>query len=131
MARKLTTKEKAWYFDAIDELGGAAVTSDRGADTVTYHSAISSDESHIKAADPEELAHAVMIGLLHGKAYKYPLTSLCHEMHFAHGSKGSKSDEVDIIIRDEDQLPYAMVELKAASDFKSEKDRGGPQILDR
>jgi type I restriction enzyme M protein len=122
MARSLKAKEKEWYFAAIDSLGGAAVTADRLSDTVTYNSAIASDESHVKSADPEELAHAAMIGLLHSKAYKYPLTALCHEKHFAHGSKGSKSDEVDIIVLDEDQLPYAVVELKAASDFEREKD---------
>lgn len=122
MARALTQKQKAWYFDAIEELDGAAVTSNRTAETVTYNSAIASDESHTKSADPEELAHAVAIALLHSKAYRYPLHALCHEMHFAHGSKGSKSDEVDIIIRDPDQLPYTMIELKAASEFDKEKD---------
>ena len=108
------------FFNSL--LGGAAVTVDKTTETVSYNSAIASDESHIKSADPEELAHAVMIGLLHSTAYRYPVTALCHELHFAHGSKGSKSDEVDIIIRDEDQLPYAVVELKAASEFDREKD---------
>jgi type I restriction enzyme M protein len=122
MARALTSMEKTWYFDAIDGLGGTAVTINRATEIVNYNSAIASDESHVKSADPEELAHAVMIGLLHSNAYRYPLTALGHEMHFAHGSKGSKSDEVDIIIRDEDQLPYALVELKAASDFERGKD---------
>jgi len=122
MVRALSQNAKAWYFDAIEGLGGTAVTINRTAGTVTYNSAIASDESHIKSADPEELAHAAMIGLLQSDAYRYPLTALCHEMHFAHGSKGSKSDEVDIIIRDADHLPYAVVELKAASDFDREKD---------
>jgi type I restriction enzyme M protein len=122
MPRSLTTKEKEWYFTAIDSLGGAAVTADRSSNTVTYNSAISSDESHVKSTEPEEMAHAVAIGLLHGKAYRYPLSALGHEMHFAHGSKGSKSDEVDILIRDEDQVPYALFELKAASEFERDKE---------
>jgi hypothetical protein len=62
---RLLSKKKNWYFDAIDEFGGTAVTVDQTAETVTYNSAITSDESHVKSADPEELAHAVMIGLLH------------------------------------------------------------------
>ena len=98
MPRILTAKEKEWYFAAIEGLGGAAVTADRSNNTVTYNSAIASDESHVKSTDPEELAHAVMIGLLHS-TYKYPISAICHEMHFAHGSKGSKSDEVDKIGR--------------------------------
>jgi len=122
MAKKLTATEKTWYFDALDALGGTAVTGDRLADTVTYNAAISSDESHVKTAEPEELAHAVLIALLHSKAYSYPLSALGHEIHFAHGSKGSKSDEVDVLIRDSDGLPYAMFELKSASEFDADKD---------
>jgi type I restriction enzyme M protein len=122
MPRSLNAEEREWYFSAIESLGGLAVTADRAKDTLTYHSGITSDESHVKSADPEELAHAVMIGLLHSKRYKYPISALCHEIHFAHGSKGSKSDEVDILVRDEDQLPYALVELKAASEFERDKD---------
>jgi type I restriction enzyme M protein len=122
MARKLTETEKTWYFDALHALGGTAVTGDRFADTVTYNRAISSDESHVKTAEPEELTHAVLIALLHSKAYRYPLTALAHEIHFAHGSKGSKSDEVDVLIRDSDGMPYAMFELKSASEFYAAKD---------
>src|SRR5262249_52711021 len=121
MAKALTAPAREWYFGAIDALGGAAVTGDRTSNTVTYNSAIATDESHVKSANPEELAHAVMMALLHSKEYRYPLNCLCHEKHFAHGSKGSKADEVDILVLDEDQVPYAMVELKAASDFAHER----------
>lgn len=121
MSKKLTPNEKDWYFDAIEALAGSAVSCDRVKDTVTYNKLITSDESHVKSADAEELAHAVMIGMLHSKEYKYQLQSLGHEIHLAHGSKGSKSDEVDIVIRDNDGLPYAMIELKAANSFDSEK----------
>jgi type I restriction enzyme M protein len=122
MTKKLTDIEKAWYFDALDHLGGAAVTCDRANNTVTYNALIASDESHVKSADPEELAHAVLIAMLHSKEYCYPLNAIGHEMHYAHGSKGSKSDEVDALIRDVDGLPYAMFELKAASEFDADKD---------
>jgi len=50
------------------------------------------------------------------------LSALGHEIHFAHRSKGSKSDEVDVLIRDADHLPYAMIELKAATDFDKDRD---------
>lgn len=122
MSKRLTAQEKSWYFDALDTLGGGAVRGDRIADTVIYHSAIASDESHVKSADPEELAHAVLMSLLHSKEYNYPLTALGHEIHFAHGSRGSKSDEVDVLIRDPDGLPYAVFELKAASEFDTDRD---------
>jgi type I restriction enzyme M protein len=125
MAKKLTEvpeTEKTWYFDALDVLGGSAVTGNRLANTVIYNNAIPSDKSHIRTAEPEELVHAVLIALLHSKAYRYPLTALGHEIRFAHGSKGSKSDEVDVLIRDSDGLPYMMFEVKSASKFDADKD---------
>lgn len=121
MAKKLSDEKRTWYFDALDALGGAAVVGDAAALTVTYDGAIRTDESHVKSADPEELAHAVAIALLHSDEYKYPLASIGHEIHFAHGSKGSKSDEVDIVITDPDGLPYAVWELKAATEYEAEK----------
>jgi type I restriction enzyme M protein len=121
MAKKLTDTERQWYYDALSALGTGAVTPNQTAHTVTYNSAISSDESHVKSADAEELAHAVMVALLHSPSFKYPLSAIGHEIHFAHGSKGSKSDEVDILIRDADGLPYAVVELKAANEFDRDR----------
>lgn len=120
MSKKLSAAEKEWYFNAIEQLGGAAVTCDRDQNTVTYSPEISSDESHVKGADGEELVHAVAMALLHSQ-YKYHLSALGHEIHFAHGSKGSKSDEVDIMINDADGMPYALIELKPASEFDREK----------
>lgn len=48
--------------------------------------------------------------------------NLGHEVHFAHGSKGSKADEIDVVIWDEDRLPFAIIELKSSHDFNSERD---------
>src|SRR5688572_998169 len=121
MTKKLSAKDKEWYFAVLDSLGGSAVKGDRVTNTVTYNSAITSDESHVKSADAEELAHAVLIALLNSDEYNYPLAVLGHEIHFQHGSKGSKSDEVDVLVRDSDGLPFAMIELKAASEFDRDK----------
>ena len=89
---------------------------------MVYSSTISSDESHSKTAENEELVHATIISLLHSKDYNYPLNALGHEIYFAHGSKGSKSDEVDVLIKDSDGMPYAMFEIKPSKDFDKEKD---------
>jgi len=118
MTKMLSSAHREWYFKALEALNSPAVKGDPANGTVVYNQAISSDESHVRNADPEELAHAVTIALLHS-TYGYPLTALAHELHFAHGSKGSKSDEVDALIRDEDGLPYAMIELKAASEYSA------------
>jgi type I restriction enzyme M protein len=122
MSKKLTTEEKEWYFKAIEGLADDAVKIDITAETITYNSVIRSDESHVKSANPEELAHAVMIGLLHSPEYNYSLKSLGHEVYFAHGARGSKADEVDILVYDEDDLPYALIELKAANAFDHDKE---------
>lgn len=121
MAKKLSTVERDWYFETLKALGGKAVVGDAEAALITYNNDIKSDESHVKSSDPEELAHAVMIALLHSKQYSYPLTAIGHEIHYAHGSKGSMSDEVDILITDTDGLPYAVIEVKSSSEYDSEK----------
>lgn len=51
-------------------------------------------------------------------SYKYPVERLFHERHYPHGSKGSLSDEVDLLVTDLDELPYAMWELKAPQDYQ-------------
>lgn len=122
MTKKLSPPEKDWYFDVIEVLGGGAVTADRSKDLITYNASIKSDESHVRSATAEELVHAVIIGLLNSTEYGYKLPVLGHELRYAHGSKGSKSDEVDVLIKDTDGLPYAVFEIKAASEFEKEKD---------
>lgn len=121
MTKTLSSADREWYYDAIDSLG-PAVKIDRQTAIVTYDPSIRTDKSHARSADPEELAHAVLIGLLASGKYNYPLGAIGHEIHFAHGSKGSKSDEVDALVWDSDGLPYAMVELKAASEFEKNRD---------
>jgi type I restriction enzyme M protein len=121
VAKKLTDLDREWYFESLKAIGTDAVTAKSDISSIVYNSQIRSDESHVKNADPEELAHAVTIALLHSPEFAYPLEALGHEIHFAHGSKGSMSDEVDIIVFDPDGLPYAMMELKAASEYDSDK----------
>jgi len=114
-------EEQAWYFAAIRSLDSPAVFVDPNASTVTYDGDIRSDESRVKPITPEELVHATTIGLLCSDAYNYPLEMVGHEIHFAHGSRGSKADEVDVIVYDGDGLPFALFELKSAQDFEKEK----------
>ena len=113
--------EHQWYFTAIESLASSAVSVDQDSGTVTYDSRIRSDESHVKTIGPEELVHATTIGLFCSSTYNYPVESIGHEIHFAHGSRGSNADEVDIIVYDSDDLPFALVELKSHHDFEKEK----------
>ena len=121
MTVNTSTAEQQWYFKAIESLTSSAVSVDQDAGTITYDSRIRSDESHVKTIGPEELVHATTIGLLCSSAYNYPVEAVGHEIHFAHGSRGSNADEVDTIVYDSDGLPFALVELKSHDDFESEK----------
>ncbi|TFE01776.1 SAM-dependent DNA methyltransferase [Jeotgalibacillus salarius] len=60
--------------------------------------------------------------MLCSEKYKYKIENLYHEQYFAHGSSGSLSDEVDLMIYDEDNLPYALWEFKSAQEFKTKED---------
>ena len=115
------TEDQAWYFAAIRSLETPAVAVDPNAATVSYGGAIRSDESRTKPITSEELVHATTIGLLCSDAYNYPLEMIGHEIHFAHGSRGSNADEVDVIVYNRDGLPFALFELKSAHDFDRQK----------
>ena len=113
--------DQTWYFDAITSLDSRAVSIDQETGIVTYDGSIRSDESRAKPITPEELVHATVIGLLCGDTFGYPVEALGHEIHFAHGSRGSNADEVDVIIYDKDGQPFVLFELKPAQNFESSK----------
>ena len=113
---------REWYYSALEQSPSDAVSLNRDDGVVTYHSDIRSDKSRVRTADGEELVHAVVISILASDEYKYKKENLGHEMRFAHGSHGSNADEVDVIIWDEDRLPFAIIELKSADTFNREKD---------
>lgn len=112
-----------WYFSAIKSLGTRAVSVDPETGIVTYDGSLKSDESRAKSVSAEELVHATVIGLLCSGSYNYPVEAIGHEMRFVHGSRGSNSDKVDVIVYDKDGLPFALFELKSAHEFETEKNR--------
>ncbi len=122
MDKTLSEVNLQWYYDVLNDIGCDTVSCDRAANTVTYHREIKSHENRTRNAGAEELAHAIIVALLASEKYKYDRGSLGHEIHFAHGSKGSKADEVDILIWDDDELPFAMIEVKSATKYEVEKD---------
>ena len=118
-----TASERDWYFQIINDLQDPAVTVDIDGNSVHYDQRIKSNESHVKPITPEELVHAAVINLLCGESYNYSVESVGHEIHFAHGSRGSRSDEVDVIVYDAEERPFALIELKAHQVFEREKDQ--------
>lgn len=121
MAKPLTDSDRNWYFTSVENTISDAVSVNRKDGVFTYHGDIHSDESHSKNADPEELAHAVLVSLLTSEKYGYLKKNIGHEVHYAHGSKGSKADEVDFVIWDEDHLPFAVIELKSSQEYDAER----------
>ena len=113
--------DQTWYFNAISSLDSQAVSINQETGIVTYDGSIQSDESRAKPITPEELVHATVIGLLCGDTFGYPVEALGHEIHFAHGSRGSNADEVDVIIYDKHGQPFALFELKPPQNFESSK----------
>ncbi|MEM6250874.1 restriction endonuclease subunit M [Shewanella vaxholmensis] len=121
----LDDKSTQWYVKNINMLSEKSVltVADEESRVITYPSELRSDESNVKSFEPEELVHAIIINLLCGTDYGYKLERLYHEQYFAHGSSGSLSDEVDLIVYDEDSLPYAIMEFKSSEKFIKDEDK--------
>ena len=121
----LSEDEREWYYDQIERLdpNQKAVLVDRTLATLTYQLPIRTDENRCKQADPEELVHALAICLLASSDYNYDLDSFYHEKYFRHGHPGSKRDEVDLIIYDNDNLPFAIWEFKSAQEYDNDPDK--------
>lgn len=115
----LTEKEERWYIERTQETDPSEtiIKIDEKSRLVTYSTDLRSDESNTKSINPEELVHALTIALLTSKQYKYKISSLYHEKYYPHGSTGSLSDEIDILIEDDDGLPYALWELKSSDEY--------------
>jgi type I restriction enzyme M protein len=112
--------ERDWYYKQIRSLDpeGSIVKIDQSNDLIVYTSKLRSDESHNKPSTSEEVVHALAICLLVSNKYNYPLNSIYHEKYCKHGH--SSKDEVDLVIFDADDLPFAMWEFKSALDFSKQ-----------
>lgn len=119
----LSTSETDWYTSQINKSSSteAKATADCGQEIIRYPKGLRSDESPAKSFEPEEFVHALAINLLTSDKYNYKLSALYHEQYFAHGSAGSLSDEVDLVIYDEDGLPYAIWEFKSAERYSRDE----------
>lgn len=121
----LTEKQQNWYIEQLRELDPNAetVSVDGSARLITYCAALRTDESRTKQYNPEEFVHATVIATLVSKAFRYRIGALYHEKYYQHGSAGSNADEVDILIEDDDGLPYALWELKPSSEYGNAEEK--------
>jgi type I restriction enzyme M protein len=121
----LDQESTSWYVENINKMAKStsAVVADATKGLISYPSELKSDESGIKNFEPEELVHALIINILCSSEYDYKIDRMYHEQYFAHGSTGSLSDEVDLIIYDEDELPYAVMEFKSSEQYKKDEEK--------
>jgi len=113
----LNDTHRAWYYAQIRAADptGAIATIDEAHNVIIYSSDLPTDESRHKEATPEEVVHALIICMLVKAPFNYPLKCLYHEKYCKHGR--SSKDEVDIVIYDGDNLPFAMWEVKSAEEY--------------
>ncbi|MBX2997122.1 MAG: restriction endonuclease subunit M [Caldilineaceae bacterium] len=120
----LSEEDRHWYINQINQIDptNKVITIDEKEGIISYTSAIRSDESLQRNATPEEWVHALAICLLVSQKFEYPLSNLYHEKYYAHGRKGTLSDEVDLIIFDSDDLPYAVWEFKSSDEYETDEE---------
>jgi type I restriction enzyme M protein len=116
----LNAKQRTWFFDQIDSLDPKhkVVSCDREHNLLTYSDSIKSDESLQRSAEDEELVRAVTLSVLASKDFKYETDAFYIERYYKHGHPSSKRDEVDLIILDNDDLPFAMWEFKSPEEYE-------------
>lgn len=121
----LTNEQKNWYEEQILKLdyNQEIISINQESGIINYSHKLRSDENQAKDQNPEEYVHALTICILCNSKYKYRLENLYHEKYFAHGSSGSLSDEVDLIVYDEDGLSYALWEIKAFDKYDSSEEQ--------
>ena len=110
----LTPDIKKWFDSQIRKYDSTetVIKIDDTTNIIQYTSKLQSDESLIKEQQPEEYVHALFLCMLCSKKYGYRVEKIYHEQHFRRGSSGAKDDEADYVLYDEDNLPYALIELK-------------------
>ena len=114
----LSEKDRDWYCNQIEKLDPEKeiVTIDRTNDLLTYNDSIRCDESRQRRVTAEEVVRALALCILI-KVHKYEIDNLYIEKYYQHGHPSSKRDEVDLVIFDNDDLPFAMWEFKSSDDF--------------
>lgn len=119
----LTEKEKVWFESQIQKYDAEKklIVLDHSSQLIRYTSSMRSDESFIKAQNPEEYVHALFLCLLCSHKYGYRVERLYHEQHFKRGSSGAKDDETDYLLYDEEDMPYALIEIKPYDLYKNAK----------
>ena len=120
----LDQSERNWYYDQIANLdpNQRVVSVDRVNHLLSYDPSIRCDESSHRPATGEELVRALALCMLSSKDLEYDTDRFYIEKYYKHGHPSSKHDEVDLVIFDDDDLPFAMWEFKSKDDYDKDLD---------
>lgn len=120
----LSNKEQNWFYDQIEKYDpeGKVVTINRENKSLQYNDSINSDEVKLKKATDEELVKALCLCIL-STTYQYETKSFYIEKYYHHGHPGSMRDEVDLIIYDDENQPFALWEFKSPEEYDKDAEK--------
>lgn len=132
----LSAADRSWFLaeiQALDPAGDLVEVMTNGPTTrLRYSDRFRSDETLLRAADPEELVRALTVCLLCSTKYGYVPERMYLEQTHSIGRPSSSTAQIDLIIffeeEDGSETVFAMWEMKAPDEYKPTKD---PMIDDQ
>lgn len=120
-----TPAEREQLVTSLVELdsAGVMVSYSAEANEFIYSPSIRSDEDAARTADSEEFARALTLALLATDTYAYSAERFYIEKYYTIGHPSTSGAEVDLIIYDEDGLPFAMWEMKEPGTYQRDMER--------
>lgn len=126
----LSADDRAWFLREIPRLdprGDIVAVLTSGTTTrLRYSDRFRSDETLLRAADPEELVRALTVCLLCGPKYGYVPERMYLEQTHTIGRPSSSAAQIDLILffeeEDGSETVFAMWEMKAPDEYKPTND---------
>jgi hypothetical protein len=126
----LSAADRTWFLSQIQALDPAgdvvAVLPSGTATRLRYSNRFRSDETLLRAADPEELVRALTVCLLCSPKYGYQPERMYLEQTHSIGRPSSSTAQIDLIIffeeEDGSETVFAMWEMKAPDEYKPNHD---------
>lgn len=125
----MTTTDKAWFLREILRLdpSGDIVKVLGGDKQLQYTDKIRSDETRLRAANPEELVRALTICLLCSDSYGYQPERMYIEQTHSVGRPSKSTAQIDLVLNfqeeDGEETVFAMWEMKSPSEYRPDTDR--------
>jgi hypothetical protein len=127
----LSAADRTWFLEEIQRLDPTgdivAVVTSGTVTRLQYSSRFRSDETLLRAADPEELVRALTVCLLCSAQYGYVPERMYLEQTHSIGRPSASTAQIDLILyfeeEDGSETVFAMWEMKAPDEYKPATDR--------